>query len=255
MTELSRRRLIQGATLTAAVAAVPAANAAGKPKFDEMHDVVVVGSGFAGLAAALAAREAGADVLVIDKMAFVGGNSSLSGGMMAVPGSSVQKAQGIKDSPAQLMADMTRIGLGLGDPDHIRFVCEKASDTFEWTRRYIGVEWNEHLTGKGGHSASRCMITKQGTGQGIIVPAVAKLEKLGTEIRTGVFMEKILRSDTGCVTGVEVREGSSSKTPVTMPNETKMFRSVFLYMLPSRMEQKYSVRFFLTTSKNGVFLP
>lgn len=73
------------------------------------------------------------------------------------------------------------------------------------------------------------MITKQGTGQGIIVPAVAKLEKLGTEIRTGVFMEKILRSDTGCVTGVEVREGSSSKTPVTMPNETKMFRSVFLY--------------------------
>ena len=53
MTELSRRRLIQGAALTAAVAAVPAANAAGKPKFDEMHDVVVVGSGFAGLAAAL----------------------------------------------------------------------------------------------------------------------------------------------------------------------------------------------------------
>ena len=47
MTELSRRRLIQGAVLTAAVAAVPAANAAGKPKFDEMHDVVVVGSGFA----------------------------------------------------------------------------------------------------------------------------------------------------------------------------------------------------------------
>lgn len=166
MTELSRRRLIQGAALTAAVAAVPAANAAGKPKFDEMHDVVVVGSGFAGLAAALAAREAGADVLVIDKMAFVGGNSSLSGGMMAVPGSSVQKAQGIKDSPAQLMADMTRIGLGLGDPDHIRFVCEKASDTFEWTRRYIGVEWNEHLTGKGGHSASRCMITKQGLARG-----------------------------------------------------------------------------------------
>lgn len=94
MTELSRRRLIQGAALTAAVAAVPAANAAGKPKFDEMHDVVVVGSGFAGLAAALAAREAGADVLVIDKMVFVGGNSSLSGGMMAVPGSSVQERAG-----------------------------------------------------------------------------------------------------------------------------------------------------------------
>ena len=53
-------------------------------KFDEMHDVLVVGSGFAGLAAALSAKLAGADVLVVEKMAFIGGNSSLSGGMIAV---------------------------------------------------------------------------------------------------------------------------------------------------------------------------
>ena len=155
MKNIQRRRLLQGAAAAAPALFAGTASAACSdpipPKFDEMHDVVVVGSGFSGLAAALAAKEAGADVVVLEKMAFLGGNSSLSGGMMAVPGSSVQKAQGIKDSPAQLIADMTRIGLGLGDPDHIRFVCEKASDTFEWTRRYIGVEWNEHLTGKGGH--------------------------------------------------------------------------------------------------------
>ena len=59
-------------------------------KFDEMHDVLVVGSGFAGLSAALSAKLAGADVLVVEKMAFIGGNSSLSGGMIAVPNSSVQ---------------------------------------------------------------------------------------------------------------------------------------------------------------------
>lgn len=47
-------------------------------------------------------------------MQVAGGNSSRSGGMMAIPGSSVQKEQGIEDSPAKLAADMKRIGLGLG---------------------------------------------------------------------------------------------------------------------------------------------
>lgn len=212
MTQIARRRLLQGAALIPAAGAfAPAAEAACvnpiPAKFDETYDVVVIGSGFAGLAAALAAHEEGAKTAVFEKMAFIGGNSSLSGGMLAVPGSSVQKAQGIKDSPEALEADMERIGLGLGDPAHIRFVCEKASETFEWTKKAIGVEWNENLTGKGGHSASRCMITKQGTGQGIIVPAVAKLKAAGVPIRTGCFMEAVLRDADGRVKGVRIREG------------------------------------------------
>ena len=152
-------------------------------KFDEMHDIVVVGSGFAGLSAALSAKLAGADVLVVEKMAFIGGNSSLSGGMIAVPNSSVQHEQGIEDKPEALEADMMRIGQGLGDPEHIRFLCEDAADTFEWTRKEMGVRWQTNLTGKGGHSALRCMITEEGTGQGIIKPAVERLAKLGVEIR------------------------------------------------------------------------
>ena len=206
----SRRTLIRGAALIpAAGLAASAASAAEKlpSNFDEAYDVVVIGSGFAGLSAALAAREAGASVAVFEKMAFIGGNSSLSGGMFAIPGSSVQKAQGIKDSPEALMRDMERIGLGLGDPEHIRFVCEHAAETFEWTKDFIGVEWNPHLTGKGGHSAERCLITRQGTGQGIIVPAVKKLESLGVKPRTGAFMQKILRTKNGRVEGVEIREG------------------------------------------------
>mgnify|MGYP000274919664 CR=1 FL=1 len=211
MNNLSRRSLIRGAAVlpAAGLGLVSTADASSspKPKFDEIYDVVIIGSGFSGLAAALAAREAGASAAVFEKMAFVGGNSSLSGGMFAVPGSSVQKEQGIKDSPEALMADMERIGLGLGDPQHIRFVCEHAAETFEWTRSYIGVDWNPTLTGKGGHSAERCLITRQGTGQGIIVPAVKKLASLGVKPRTGCFMEKILRSPEGRVQGVEIREG------------------------------------------------
>ncbi len=203
MTTLSRRSFIRTASVVPAAAGLGLTGCASvkgaSSDWDETYDVVVVGSGFAGLAAALAAREAGASVAVFEKMAFIGGNSSLSGGMIAVPGSSVQKEQGIKDSPKALMADMERIGLGLGDPEHIKFVCENASDTFEWTRKFIGVEWNTNLTGKGGHSAERCMITKQGTGQGIIMPAVAKLHEMGVDVRTEVFMQKVLRDEGGRV--------------------------------------------------------
>lgn len=95
---VSRRAVLGGA---ASALLVPAAAHATTPArhYDEMTDVLIVGSGFAGMAAALAAAEKGVKVKVIEKMAFLGGNSSLSGGMMAVPGSSVQKAQGIEDSP------------------------------------------------------------------------------------------------------------------------------------------------------------
>lgn len=203
------RRAVLGAASAMLVPAAACASAAGTTarRYDETTDVLVVGSGFAGMAAALAAAKAGAKVLVIDKMAFLGGNSSISGGMLAVPGSSVQKEQGIEDSPEKLMADMARIGQGLGNPEHIRFVCENAADTFEWTRKVMGVEWNTHLTGKGGHSAARCMVTKQGTGQGILGPCAAKLKAMGVELRTRVYMEKIFREEDGRVTGVQVREG------------------------------------------------
>lgn len=176
-------------------------------KFDEMHDVLVVGSGFAGLAAALSAKLAGADVLVVEKMAFIGGNSSLSGGMIAVPNSSVQHDQGIVDKPEALEADMMRIGQGLGNPEHIRFLCEDAADTFEWTRKEMGVKWQTNLTGKGGHSALRCMITEEGTGQGIIKPAVERLKKLGVEIRRRTILDTIIRDADGRVKGIVVREG------------------------------------------------
>lgn len=206
-----------GTSLTAGAASASAASldakASASPAFDRTVDVLVIGSGFAGAAAALAAAEAGAEVEIVEKMAFAGGNSALSGGMMAVPGSSVQKEQGIEDSPEKLAADMLRIGQGLGDIELVLALCNDASDTFEWTRRH-GVVWNETLTGKGGHSAKRCMVTKEGTGQGILKPFYAELAQKGVRVRTKTFVSRILRDDpdptdpySGAVTGVELREG------------------------------------------------
>ncbi len=64
------------------------AQAAGSPmpkKWDETYDIVVIGSGFAGLAAAIEAKIAGASVVVIDKMPVHGGNSIINGGDFSDP--------------------------------------------------------------------------------------------------------------------------------------------------------------------------
>lgn len=70
MNNLSRRSLIRGAAVlpAAGLGLVSTADASSsKPKFDEIYDVVIIGSGFSGLAAALAAREAGASAAVFEK--------------------------------------------------------------------------------------------------------------------------------------------------------------------------------------------
>lgn len=96
--KLFRRNMLQVMVTGAVCAGVPSLIWAAPQTIAPEYDVIVIGSGFAGLAAAISAAENGAKVAVLEKMQVAGGNSSRSGGMMAIPGSSVQKEQGIEDS-------------------------------------------------------------------------------------------------------------------------------------------------------------
>ena len=214
MTDLNRRHfLAAGAAATAgAMLSGPAQAAAPKDpmpaKWDEEVDVLIVGSGFAGLAAALEAKKKGANVVVLEKMRTLGGNSIINGGIMAVPGSPMQKKNGIKDTPELLAEDMLREGQGLNDPNKVRTLVNQALPTWQWTRDELGVEWNmDHLVQEGGHSVPRCAITGNGSGSAIVTKQIAKCKELGIPLRTRVFMETIIRDTDGRVKGLKVREG------------------------------------------------
>ena len=87
-----------GAVMLSAAIAMAAAPTEKDVKFDEEYDVIVIGSGFAGLAAAAKAAERGLKVLILEKVGRVGGNSVINAGAFAVPMNPDQKKFGIVDS-------------------------------------------------------------------------------------------------------------------------------------------------------------
>jgi 3-oxosteroid 1-dehydrogenase len=79
------------------------------PAWDSTVDFVVVGSGGGGLTAALAAADAGASVLVVEKQALIGGSTAMSGGMAWVPNNPVMRAAGVPDSYEDAMAHFEEV--------------------------------------------------------------------------------------------------------------------------------------------------
>jgi fumarate reductase flavoprotein subunit len=117
---------------------------------DELRaDVVIVGGGLAGHCAALAAAEAGASALILEKQAQVGGSTVLSGGYFAFAGTDMQAAQGIADSGELLYNDLRAVGEERNDPALVRAYAERQLDTYAWLRGH-GVAFGalEHAAGQ-----------------------------------------------------------------------------------------------------------
>ena len=72
-------------------------------------ELLVVGGGLAGFAAALEAAEAGVSVVLLEKMEATGGSSAMSGGCLAFAGTDLQTAEGIEDSAELLKAMLIKV--------------------------------------------------------------------------------------------------------------------------------------------------
>lgn len=99
------------------------------------YDVIVVGGGGSGLAAAIEARAAGASVVLLEKNERLGGSTAWSIGSITSTGTRHQRRRGIDDSPADHWADMPGFAGPLAPRDNDalrRILCDEIPATFQW---------------------------------------------------------------------------------------------------------------------------
>lgn len=179
--------------------------------WDQYTDVVVIGSGAAGLSAALEAGRTGASVAVFEKMKVTGGNTRISDGCLSAPNNFLQKRFGVEDSPELFSEDMMKAGLGLNGPELVSVFAENASDAVDWTRE-MGVQYLDRLDRFGGHSVARGVTIRNNAGVDIIKAQVETLRRMGITIKTRCALEELITDADGTVLGVRIRSGNGAST-------------------------------------------
>ena len=171
------------------------------------YDVVVIGAGGAGFSAAITARNAGANVVLLEKMPAVGGNSLISGAEMNVAKNWVQPKLGINDDSPELHAqDTFKGGDGKGDMKVINVMTHEALDAAKWCRDYLGVRFeDDNLFFFGGHSRKRALIPVGHTGTEFIAKFQAKADELGIPVITNMKAEELIKDKDGRVVGVKAQ--------------------------------------------------
>ena len=139
-------------------------------------DVAVVGGGGAGLAAAIAAAEAGKTVILMEKIGFLGGTTMLSSGIIPATGTDEQIAFGVTDDSVNANAqDILRPSNYSVRQELVYTVAEKAKDMVDWLRG-MGVKWTLMNSLFYGQSEYR-MHQAEGSGAGM---TKAMIDHLGT---------------------------------------------------------------------------
>ncbi|MCF0134533.1 MAG: flavocytochrome c [Blautia sp.] len=95
-------------------------------------DVVVVGGGGAGMAAAITANQAGKNVIILEKMPYLGGNTTKATGGMNAAETHYQDEQGIEDSVEQFVEDTMEGGHQINDIDLVTTMAEKSAEAIDW---------------------------------------------------------------------------------------------------------------------------
>lgn len=173
--------------------------------FEMAFPAIVIGAGATGLTAALALRDKGVEVLVLERDATPLGSTAMSTGLIPAAGTPEQRAAGIDDSAEIFAADLMRKTKGGTEGDIALRLAEQSADTIAWMRDVHGVPL-DLVDGflYPGHSARRMYGTPRRSGSELMGALEAAAERAGVTLLTDATVEA-LHADGDRVTGIRIR--------------------------------------------------
>ncbi|MBB6253082.1 FAD-dependent oxidoreductase [Nitrospirillum iridis] len=173
--------------------------------FEVTVPLLVIGGGACGLVAALAARDAGVDVVVVERDALPQGSTSMSLGALCASGSAEQRRHGVDDGADRFFDDVMAKTGGHADPLLARLVGARSGPTLDWLSQKHGVPllletgWKPAF----GHSVMRMHVTPGRTGQDLMQRLLSACQAAGVDILTSAHVTDI-HADGERVTGVRL---------------------------------------------------
>ena len=176
------------------------------------YDAIVVGSGGAGLTAALQAHELGLNVVVLEKNEKTGGNTSRASSGMNASESLVQLDEGIIDNNRDFYEETLKGGGLLNDRAMLKYFVNHSALAISWLMKY-GIRLTD-LTITGGMSKKRAHrpASMEPVGFYLTSRMTTQVKKAGIDIFTGAKVTKLLQDAKKRVNGVEVETPDGIKT-------------------------------------------
>jgi fumarate reductase flavoprotein subunit len=201
---VSVRIAVAGLVLLILASCTGGAQSTEGPKLKSAYDVVVIGSGGAGFSAAVSAQEAGADVIIFEKMGIFGGNTNRATGGINAAGTPYQDAAGINDSPDLFYTDTMKGGYEKNNPALVRNLAERSASSVAWL-----VAMGADLSDVGRLAGASVNRAHRPSGGGKVGPEIVLTlnkqaeEVMGIPLHTDTRVTDLLTKD-GRVTGVEI---------------------------------------------------
>lgn len=172
-------------------------------ELDHYYDVIIVGAGAAGMAAAIQAKDEGASPVIFEKMPAVRGNTIKSSAGMNASGSKFQFEQGIEDSNELFYEETFKGGNRTNDPDLLKFFVEHSSEAIDWLDS-LGISLS-NLTTTGGMSRKRTHRPSNGSAIGgyLVKGLLANIEDRKIPVIVNAEVREIM-TDGDSVCGIEV---------------------------------------------------
>ncbi|EOL41692.1 flavocytochrome c [Enterococcus phoeniculicola] len=175
------------------------------------YDIVIVGAGGAGMAAALSAKDQGMNPVILEKMPIAGGNTLKSSGGMNASETKFQKEQGIEDSNQQFFDDTLKGGKGTNDQELLHYLVDNSASAIDWLDS-MGITL-DNISYSGGASVKRIHRPHDGSAVGtyLVDGLIRNVHEQKIPIFVNADVTKINEKD-GQVTGVDVKIDGKEKT-------------------------------------------